>query len=193
VISTLVARARERAEMIRVQEAQTSSLYYLSRDLAAAADIPAIMGAAIANVEEALSAHAVILLAEGERLEVIAASDGLELDGKEQAVADWAFRNRQQAGRGAETLISARLLYLPLQTPGSILGVLGVKCATNLIIVPRKADVCWMRLPLRRPWPLSGSVLRTRRNRPRYYKHGRIWSGLCSTPFPMTCALRWYP
>jgi len=99
VISTLVARARERAEMIRVQEAQTSSLYYLSRDLAAAADIPAIMGAAIANVEEALSAHAVILLAEGERLEVIAASDGLELDGKEQAVADWAFRNRQQAGR----------------------------------------------------------------------------------------------
>ncbi len=127
VISSLVARARERAEMIRVREVQTASLYYLSRDLAAAADIPAIMGAVIANVEEALSAHAVILLAEGERLEVMAASNGLELDGKEHAVADWAFRNRQQAGRGAETLVSARLLYLPLQTPGSILGVLGVK------------------------------------------------------------------
>lgn len=127
VISTLVARARERAEMIRVREVQTASLYYLSRDLAAAADIPAIMAAVIANVEEALCAHAVILLAEGERLEVMAASDALELDVKEQAVADWTFRNRQQAGRGAETLISARLLYLPLQTPGSILGVLGVR------------------------------------------------------------------
>lgn len=127
VISSLVARARERADMIRVREAQTASLYYLSRDLAAAADIPAIMAAVIANVEEALSAQAIILLAEGERLEVMAASDGLELDSKEQAVADWVFRNRQQAGQGAETLISARLLYLPLQTPGIVLGVLGVR------------------------------------------------------------------
>jgi two-component system sensor histidine kinase KdpD len=46
---------------------------------------------------------------------------------KELAVADWAFRNRQPAGRGTETLISAGLLYLPLQTATGILGVLGIK------------------------------------------------------------------
>jgi len=34
VISTLVTRARERAEVMRVREVQTASLYYLSRDLA---------------------------------------------------------------------------------------------------------------------------------------------------------------
>ena len=39
VISTLVARARERAEVMRAREVQTASLYYLSRDLAASADI----------------------------------------------------------------------------------------------------------------------------------------------------------
>jgi two-component system sensor histidine kinase KdpD len=127
VISNLVARSRERADVIRVREIQTASLYYLSRDLAAAADITKVLTSVIRNVEEALNAKAVIFLPEGERLEMLAASDGPILDSKEQAVADWAFRNRHPAGRGTDTLISAELLYLPLQTPASQLGVLGVR------------------------------------------------------------------
>lgn len=127
VISTLVTRVRERAEVIRVREVQTASLYYLSRDLAAAGDIAGIMQAVIKNVEEAMNARLVILLSEGERLEIMAASEGVMLDLKEQAVADWAFRNHRPAGRGTETLISAELIYLPLQTPGTVLGVMGVR------------------------------------------------------------------
>jgi len=53
--------------------------------------------------------------------------NGLALDIKEQAVADWAFRNNHAAGRGTDTLVSADLLYLPLQTPNSVLGVMGVR------------------------------------------------------------------
>ncbi|HEY3308335.1 MAG TPA: sensor histidine kinase KdpD [Desulfuromonadaceae bacterium] len=132
VISTLVTRVRERAEVIRVREVQTSSLYYLSRDLAAAGDINAILQAVIKNVEEALNALVVIFLSEGERLDNVALSEGLVLDIKEQAVADWAFRNRQPAGRGTDTLISADLIYIPLQTPGTVLGVLGVRMANEL-------------------------------------------------------------
>ena len=98
VISTLVARARERAEAMRAREVQTASLYYLSRDLAAAADINAVLKAVVRNIEESLNAEVVILLPEGERLDILAASEGLTLDLKEQAVADWAFRN-QSAGR----------------------------------------------------------------------------------------------
>lgn len=127
VISTLVARSRERAEVIRAREVQTASLYYLSRDLAAAVDIAAVLKAVVRNVEEALNAGVVILLPEGEQLDILAASAGLVLDLKEQAVADWVFRNNQPAGRGTETLISAALLYLPLQTPASTLGVMGVR------------------------------------------------------------------
>lgn len=127
VISTLVSQARERAEAIQGREVQTASLYYLSRDLAAAADVEGILHAIIKNVEESLDARLAILLAEGERLEIEAASHDLRLDMKELAVADWAFRNRQPAGRGTETLISAALLYLPLQTTAGVLGVFGVK------------------------------------------------------------------
>ncbi|MDD2541753.1 MAG: sensor histidine kinase KdpD [Desulfuromonadaceae bacterium] len=127
VISTLVARARERAEVMRAREVQTASLYYLSRDLAASVDIDAILKAVLRNVEEALNAQVVILLPEGEQLKIFAASDGLVLSTKEQAVADWAFRNSHSAGRTTDTLVSADLIYLPLQTPASVLGVLGVK------------------------------------------------------------------
>ncbi len=132
VISSLVARAQERADVIRVREIQTASLYYLSRDLAVAADSVTVLQAVIRNVEEALNATATIFLPEGERLEQLATSDGLVLDSKEQAVADWAFRNRQPAGCGTDTLISANLIYLPLQTPASQLGVLGVRMEDEL-------------------------------------------------------------
>lgn len=127
VISTLVAKASERAETIREREVQTASLYYLSRDLAAAPDITAILDAAIRNIGESFNASLAILLPEGERLEIKAANRELHLDMKELAVADWAFRNRKAAGRGTETLNSAALLYLPLQTATSVLGVLGVE------------------------------------------------------------------
>ena len=54
VISTLVARSKERAEVMRAREVQTASLYYLSRDLAASVDITAVLKAVVRNVEEAL-------------------------------------------------------------------------------------------------------------------------------------------
>lgn len=127
VISTLVARARERAEVMRAREVHTASLYYLSRDLAASADISTVLKAVLRNVEEALGAQVVILLPEGERLDIMAASEGLILDIKEQAVADWTFRNSHPAGRATDTLVSAGLIYLPLQTPASVLGVMGVR------------------------------------------------------------------
>jgi len=127
VISTLVARSKERAEAMRTRELQTASLYYLSRDLASAVDTGAVMKALIRNVEEALNAQLALFLPEGERLDVIAASNGLAIDTKEQAVADWAFRNRHPAGRGTDTLVSSGLLYLPLQTPASVLAVMGVR------------------------------------------------------------------
>jgi len=126
VISTLVARARERAEVMRVREVQTASLYYLSRDLSAAVDISTVVSAVVRNVEEALNARLAIFLPEGEELEVHAASAGLTLDVKERAVADWSFRNRHPAGRGTDTLVSAGLIYLPLQTTSNVLGVMGV-------------------------------------------------------------------
>jgi two-component system, OmpR family, sensor histidine kinase KdpD len=125
VISTLVSQTRERAEAIRRREVQTSSLYYLSRDLAATYGIQSILDVIVKNVEESFDARVAILLSAGERLEIKASSRRLELDLNELAVADWTYRNHLPAGRGTGTLVSADLLYLPLQTTAGVLGVLG--------------------------------------------------------------------
>ncbi len=127
VISTLVSQARERADVIRARELQTASLYYLSRSLAAAADIGAVLKAVVKHVGEALNARIALFLPEGERLDIMAVSEGLTVDLKERAVADWAFRNRHPAGRGTDTLVSAALLHLPLQTSSNVLGVMGIR------------------------------------------------------------------
>ena len=127
VISTLVAKSNERLEVVREREVQTESLYALSRDLAAAVDMDAIMDAVLKNISEALNAQLALLVPEGEQMKIMAISQDLFLDMKELAVADWAFRNWQPAGVGTETLSSAALLYLPLYTTASFLGVLGVK------------------------------------------------------------------
>ena len=54
----------------------------------------------------------VVLVPQGEQMEISAISKDLVLDEKELAVADWSFRNRREAGVGTETLSSAKLLYL---------------------------------------------------------------------------------
>lgn len=127
VISTLVVKARERAEIMREREVHTESLYYLSRDLAAAVDMNSVTAAVLKNISEALQAQLAILIPRGERMEILACSEGLELDVKELAVADWSYRNRREAGIGTETLGSADLLYLPLCTSACFLGVMGIR------------------------------------------------------------------
>ena len=127
VISSLVAKAKDRAEALRERELQTESLYYLSRDLAASVDMESIFAAVTKNISETLQAQLAVLVPQGEQMQVAAISKELTLDIKELAVADWAFRNRRLAGRGTETLNSAKLLYLPLQTSGYAFGVLGIQ------------------------------------------------------------------
>jgi two-component system sensor histidine kinase KdpD len=127
VISTLVAKARERSEALRERELQTESLYYLSRDLAASVDMESILAAVLKNITQTLQAKLAVLFPQGEQIQISVTSDDLPLDIKELAVADWAFRNRQAAGNGTETLGSAALLYLPLHTTSYAFGVLGVK------------------------------------------------------------------
>ena len=51
------SKARVRAEVMRERELQTESLYYLTRDLATAADMDSIMAAVLKNISETLQAQ----------------------------------------------------------------------------------------------------------------------------------------
>jgi two-component system sensor histidine kinase KdpD len=137
VISTLVARARKHTETIRIREAHTAALYALSRDLAAAAGLNDILSVVIRHVREIIDVPIAILLPEGDSMDLGANSSGFSLGEKEKSVALWTFRNGQMAGKGTDTLSSADLLYLPLQTGGKVVGVMAMKLdATDTGLAP---------------------------------------------------------
>ncbi|MHC1697727.1 MAG: hypothetical protein AB9919_06665 [Geobacteraceae bacterium] len=60
-----MSKAREQAEAVQVREVQTNSLYHLSRDLAATADIETLLAALLNNLGESLHARVAVLLPEG--------------------------------------------------------------------------------------------------------------------------------
>ena len=127
VISSLVAKAGERLEALRLRERHTVSLYQLSQSLAAAADTPDVLAAVIKNIEQSLGAElAVFLPAEG-RVVAAAASAGLALEKTELEVADWCFHSRRMAGRGTESYSAGEFTYVPLKALADTLGVLGIR------------------------------------------------------------------
>ncbi|MGC2423553.1 MAG: sensor histidine kinase KdpD [Nitrospirota bacterium] len=126
VISTLVSRARNQAEALRIREAQTANIYALSRDLAAATGLEKILAVIIQHVSSNLNSMTAILLPEKGRLDVKASSPGVVLDENEKSVALWVFEHRKAAGRFTDTLRSSNMLYVPLQTAGNVVGVIGI-------------------------------------------------------------------
>lgn len=131
VISTMASQTRDQAEAARRRETQTATLYSLSRDLAAAVGLEAIMQAVITHIGETFDREVAVFLPEGDRLVAHAISPGFKLDEDKLAVAVWAFRHGQPAGRHTDTLSAADARYLPLKTARGIIGVLAFKLARS--------------------------------------------------------------
>lgn len=129
VISSLTVRVREQAGAASRRAAQTAELYALSRDLAAAIDLDAILQAVLAHIGKTFGREAAVLLptSQGDTVEPRAASPAFALDENQLAVAVWAFKHGQPAGHGTDTLPSADIRCLPLKTARGVVGVLGVK------------------------------------------------------------------
>lgn len=126
VISQLTARASEQAEAARQREAETAELYDLSRDLASATDLEAILAVLQKHLEKTFSRTIAVLLPEGNLLVTRVLSKGMVLNEEELAVADWVYRHAEPAGRHTNTLPAAQLRYLPIRTSMGVVGVLGV-------------------------------------------------------------------
>ena len=128
VISSLVNKLRERAEALHVREAETSSFYHLSRDLAVAPDTESILRAVVNNVERSLNVQFALFLPMGEQHELaaVSVSNGLTLYQEELEVPAWVFHNGQAAGRGMDSHNSARLVYFPLLTLSRTVGVMAI-------------------------------------------------------------------
>lgn len=124
VVSRLVATARERADALFEREAETASLYRLSRDLATAADHQSMYAAVVRNAEASIAAQAAIFHA-GQLTVPAAASSGMSFTAAELLTIDMACKSGQRAVSPAAADAEAEgLACLPLVQAGCVRGVL---------------------------------------------------------------------
>jgi two-component system sensor histidine kinase KdpD len=142
VTGRLVGRIRLQERTGRMREQRATSLYQLSRVLAAFHSADEVLRNATKQVQELWGARLAVLTADPtqpDRLSLHPAAS-YAVDEREQDVARWAFRKRQPAGRFTAERPDAGALYLPLVAGGRVLGVMGVKPppGTSLTLVHRE-------------------------------------------------------
>lgn len=125
----LAARLRSQEAAERRREQHATTLYLLTRELAQATDFADLLAIIIREVGKATQAQVALSFPEESQdgpLTLYFASTWL-LSEKEQSVASWAFRRRQPAGRGTDTLPAAEGLHLPLLAGERAVGVLSIR------------------------------------------------------------------
>jgi two-component system sensor histidine kinase KdpD len=134
VISQLTAEVRDRAEAAQQREAETAALYALSRDLAAAENLEAILPAFMDHVNRSFGRSVAVFLPDPERPGLLLPyphNQNFHPGENETAVAVWVYQHGQPAGQGTNTLAAAEARYIPLKTVEGVVGVLGVKPRTS--------------------------------------------------------------
>jgi two-component system sensor histidine kinase KdpD len=125
VAGRLASKLRMQVLALRAANAQATALQTLGRQLATAADLGQVLGAAREALRRALDAD-VMLQVGTQSLHAEGLSD------TDRAAADWAMRHRQPAGRHTDTLSGSPWWFLPLALGESETGVVGLHLADGL-------------------------------------------------------------
>ncbi|MEA4910406.1 MAG: DUF4118 domain-containing protein, partial [Anaerolineaceae bacterium] len=127
VISNLAAVVQNQVELSQRREAQTATLFAISRELSAADGLDEMLQVLVRHIGQTLSREAVVLLAEDGQLAVRAAAPGFTLTGHDMDLAQWALAHGQEAGRGTATHPEALVRFVPLRTAQRVIGLLGLR------------------------------------------------------------------
>jgi two-component system sensor histidine kinase KdpD len=128
-MSWLADMVRRQGQNAKQRERFVSALYEFSRNMMEARERDEVLSRAAATISQAFESEVTVLLPdERDELCIQTQSDrAIPFDEKEIAVSTWAFRNKQPAGRGTETLASSAWHHLPLKTQDEVNGVLAVR------------------------------------------------------------------
>lgn len=137
VLGQQIARIRSQELAERQREERATALYQLTRELAQAGTRDEVVWQLIAEVGRIFSAPAAVVLPEINALRAHPDSS-LPLSDKELNVAEWAFRNRQAAGKFTDNLPGSDNLYLPLMTERAVVGVLSIQLPLPTLPLARR-------------------------------------------------------
>ena len=127
VISTQTGSIRRHAAEASARGARTEALYRLSGRLSGHARIFDVARLAAEYVQELFGGSVMILFPEDGRVTFRKrTSQQLCVASSEEPAAQWAFENRERAGRGCNAMMHASAVYLPMIGAGEPVGVMAV-------------------------------------------------------------------
>jgi two-component system sensor histidine kinase KdpD len=131
VTGTTATRLRNELEKATERERRTLTLYALSRDIAAKADLEQVLKTFVDKIAETINGEAIILIQDPNAAvlhEIAVTRDNVVLDEKEYAVARWVLEHGQPAGRGLGIFEGSRsLFFFPIKGDDKTLAVLGIR------------------------------------------------------------------
>jgi two-component system sensor histidine kinase KdpD len=123
-------RLRANQAMLVVRESRMAILGELASELAGTSGIGAIVASGVAFLEKAFEAEVIIMLKDAAgRLKGEPEGGWMALDAKTLSAARYCFSSGRSAGRYTSTLGAAEWHFVPMDTPGGIIGVVGLRTA----------------------------------------------------------------
>jgi two-component system sensor histidine kinase KdpD len=127
VTSALAGRVREQAKISASRMRAMRRLYEFTRRLSGLASLDAVAEAAASEIHASLGRAVVVLLAQGDELDLAAAWPPEDaLDAAPMTAARWAYSHAEPAGTDTETLPIIPWFFVPLRIGDKVLGVIGV-------------------------------------------------------------------
>ena len=125
VIANLAGRSRTQAESARINERETHLHYVFARRLAEASDVDSLARVVIELFEEDFKCKAEMFLDDPSGFWLVFPKRNPENE-EERNIAKWVKENSLPAGKGTQTFMSERALYLPITTGNRAIGVLAM-------------------------------------------------------------------
>lgn len=120
-------RAQQRAE--RLGEERATALYLLTRELNEASTLDQIAQQAVEHMERAFNAQAMLFSIEspGQLQQLPSSAGEVALGAEEKEAIDWVVKHGEKAGRHTPNMPLTKVLFAPLRTAGSVIGVMGLR------------------------------------------------------------------
>ncbi|SDX96648.1 ATP-binding protein [Paenibacillus sp. CF384] len=132
--ASLAARLKQQLLLAKQREAHTASLYTLSQQMTAIADLQSLLENVCRQVSTTINSQVALYLPDSQDELTLAASSASGDWGKgesETAIAKWVYAHGEMAGRGSGTLREFPGLYVPLLTEERVYGVIAMNLASN--------------------------------------------------------------
>jgi two-component system sensor histidine kinase KdpD len=141
-LAFLMSRLRSNQRMLAVRARRMGLLLDLSQALSRQTSMEGIVAAGLEYVSRYLEVEVIAFLPEaGGGLQRVPHSlNGIQVDEKEQGVARWCFDSRIPCGKYTDTLHMSLYHYIPLLTPTTAVGVLGVRLTKSAAWLPDQED-----------------------------------------------------